>query len=863
MQEAVSSASFFIMTNSLKIKNEFNKARDILFSNTELVENSYRFCLSYSLLVEEFIIRISADNKFSCALVSAGSFSRRELAPFSDIDVMFIFDSVEGHEEEIQEYVTKFWDCGIELSHTVREYSDIEKFLTSDLHAVTQFFETRFLIGNEKIYKKWNSVLFKSLKKDIRGKLIFEFFDDIEKRHLRYGSSPKVLEPNVKYTAGGLRDLQVVEWMFALKNNLIMNVQNEICYTEHFLNLLKSKKIVSDSECKKLYESYKLILYVRIKLHLITKKKNDRLEFSAQEKIAAELKVFDYDWNALMKNYFEAAVVINRFSKTMLKHFKHELFGPISDILSIKLDDDFTLKGNLITTSLDNLSFAEIIRAFYYRGLRDALFDERLRSMIIDTVSSITESGESVQISSVFFREIINLPMNVGKTLTSMNNLGVLGLYLSEFNELVGFFQPGVYHCYTADEHTLIAISNLESLQNTNTFIGKIFGALQRKNILFLSVLFHDIAKPISLAGHEILGSEVARSIMEKLGYSLEDMELVGFLVRHHLTMEQVAFRRNLNDPVTLNKFASIFPSLHSLDLLYLLTYADLSAVSPIVWTQWKHDLLSELYVKTENMLKHRLTGEELLFPERLREVGRKTGNDNTKVNEHLNSINNFEYTQNYSIEEINQHIEEIESGINVAVFFKQLENFTSITIITRDSHSLLSKLCGVLAINDLNIHNAKIFTREDGIVIDNFLVSNFHRNSLVNEENFEKIRSDITLAINNEFPITQEFNKVKSKWWRLETKLFGRTAKVKIEFERHQKFTIIDVFAPDKLGLLYQITQVMHELNLEIYYAKIATKEDGVVDSFYVLDNFGHIISPESYELINIELTKAIEEIL
>ena len=168
-----------------------------------------------------------------------------------------------------------------------------------------------------------------------------------------------------------------------------------------------------------------------------------------------------------------------------------------------------------------------------------------------------------------------------------------------------------------------------------------------------------------------------------------------------------------------------------------------------------------------------------------------------------------------------------------------------------------------MLAINDLNIHNAKIFTREDGIVIDNFLVSNFHRNSLVNEENFEKIRSDITLAINNEFPITQEFNKVKSKWWRLENKLFGRTAKVKIEFERHQKFTIIDVFAPDKLGLLYQITQVMHELNLEIYYAKIATKEDGVVDSFYVLDNFGHIVSPESYELINIELTKAIEEIL
>ncbi len=851
------------MNELQKIKEEFFTARETLFADNSLVENSYQFCLQLSLLVEELIIKVSRDSAFSGALVSAGSFCRRELAPFSDVDVMFIFDKVEGHEEEIKLYVTKFWDCGIEISHTVREFSDIEKFLDTDLHAVTQFFETRFLFGDIKIYKTWNEKLFSSLQNNKWEKLIFKFFEDIEIRHNRYGSSPKVLEPNVKYTAGGLRDLQVVEWMYALKNRTILSGQNEVTYTEQFLDLLKSKNIASKSEINKLSNSYKLLLFIRVKLHLVTKKKNDRLEFSAQQHIAEGLKEFEFDWNNLMRRYFNASVIINRFSKTMLKRFKHELSGPISDKLSIKLDDDFVLKGNSISTNINKLKFSEIIRAFYYRGLHDTLFAETLRSKIIDTVDFIEKSGDTVQVSSAFFREIMNLPQSVGKTLTSMNDLGVLGLYFSEFKELIGFFQPGVYHCYTADEHTLIAISNLESLQSSNSFIGKIYCSIENRSLLFMSVLFHDIAKPISLTGHEIIGSEVARSIMERLGYSFEDIELVRFLVRHHLTMEQVAFRRNLNDAATLDKFVSIFPSAYSLDLLYLLTYADLSAVSPVVWTQWKHDLLTELYTKTKKMFNEKLSGKELLYPPSVDNLNQEEPSHSVKVNEHINSINDIGYLQNYSIEEINEHINEIESGKKVAVFFKQVENFTSITIITRNAPSLLSKLCGALAINDLNIHSAKIFTRQDGIVIDNFQVSNFHQNSQVERSRYEKIIANIISAVENELPITQEFNKIKSKWWRLENKFFGRTPKIKIEFEKHQKFTIIDVFAPDQLGLLYQITQVMQELNLEIFYAKIATKEDGVVDTFYVLDKNQHFVPLENRELIVIELTKAIEEIL
>ena len=220
-------------------------------------------------------------------------------------------------------------------------------------------------------------------------------------------------------------------------------------------------------------------------------------------------------------------------------------------------------------------------------------------------------------------------------------------------------------------------------------------------------------------------------------------------------------------------------------------------------------------------------------------------------------------YLHHFSPEEINQHIEEIEKGSPVSVFFKVEGAFTVVTIITRDSEALLSRMCGALSINDLNIHDAKIFTRKDGIVIDSFNVSDFRTGGTVEEERYSKITNDVYLAVENELQITKEFSQIKSKWWRIENKLFKRKGKIKIAFEKHDKFTIIDVYSPDRLGLLYQITKKMNELGLSIYFAKISTKGDDVVDSFYILDRNRKKISTDVNELITHELTQTIEEML
>lgn len=851
------------MKELLEIKREFFDLRDKLFKDESLLNDSFKFCVKYSLLVEEFIIRVVSRHKLGCALVSSGSFSRRELSPFSDIDVMFIVPDVKQQEDALRELVTTLWDAGIEVSHTVRDYNDINKFLKEDLHAFTQFFETRFIYGDDSVYNEWNALLRESLTDKYRKKLLYEFFEDIHLRHQKYGYSAKVLEPNVKFTAGGLRDLHSVEWMYSFKNNIIVNDQSERTTTEHFLEVLVENKVINPKAGVRLREAYRVLLNVRNRLHLVTGRKNDRLEFVAQEQIAKMLNYPGDSWQSFMHEYFRASNILNRFSKTMIKGFSEQVNEPISDFLSYDLDEDYVKKGNIISLKSDiKIGLSDILRAFYYRGYYDARFDENLRSTIIETVQDIIDLNYHDHRTSVFFREILKLPKNVGKTLDAMNEMGVLSVFLPEFSDLVGFFQPGVYHCYTADEHTIIAIRNIEALEGQSSHIGRIYNKLKRKDLLYLAILFHDIAKPIDVSGHEILGAEMVATVLPGIGYDQDEVDLVQFLVRYHLTMEQVAFRRNLNDPETLNNFASLFSSVSQLNMLYLVTYADLSAVSPQVWTSWKSELLFELYRKSLAMLEENLSATELISSTTQQLMD---GNDDEDeaLKDHIDQIDDPAYIQHFTQEEINKHKEEIENGTEIPVFFRQSGGFTNISLISKDSPSLLSRLCGTLTINDLNIHSAKIFTRQDGLVIDSFTVTDYRTGNPVSEDKFEKIRQDIRLAIVNRLPISSEMIKTRKKWWRIENKIFRRKSKIKIAFEYQDKFTIIDVFAPDTLGLLYKVTSALNEVNLSIYYAKISTRADDVVDSFYVLNEKKEKITRDDEELIRLELTNAINEIL
>jgi [protein-PII] uridylyltransferase len=856
------------MNQLLQQKNSFLQSRDELFKRYNSKTDPLQFSMEYSLLVEAAIRLVTAGKKYDFALASAGSFARRELSPYSDIDLMIIADSIEDNKDDISALITTLWDSGIEASSTMREIPDIQKYLSTDLHTFTQFFETRFILGNESVYKNWNKTLVDSFNEKDTANLLNELFLDIRRRYDKYGDSPKVLEPNIKMSAGGLRDLQAVEWMYMIANKDIISSQYEATQVEVFIDHMESNNYTTTMECRSLLESYKFILGVRNILHLQLNQRTDRFEFSHQLKLS---EVFGYPKDnplLFMKEYFKASTVLNRFTKSMIKKFTDDLSNPIPDSLAIEIDEDFIIKGKTISyVSEEELKMAYILRAFYYRGLHSGRFDEQLRGRIIEFVEKFRHTKKAENDSSVFFREILKLPKNVGLTLSLMNELGVLGAFIPEFEELNGFMQHGVYHCYTADEHTIMTIRNLEAIVNDDSTLGRIYYSLKDREILHLGMLFHDIAKPINISGHEIIGVEMAASIMNRLGYSDEEILKVGFLVENHLVMEQVAFRRNLNDAETLNAFARRFESLEDLDLLYLVTYGDLSAVNPAVWTSWKSELLNELYRKCKAMIKEKISGEELLYsktyvlPKDITKHSDEISEDH--VQEHIESINDMAYTSLFTDKEIAKHIEEIQKGINISVLFKELTDFTNITVITKDFPALLSKLCGVLTINDANIHDAKIFTRKDGIVIDTFNVTDFRTHKPIDKERYLKIKKDFNSVVAGLLQLPQEVAMMKSKWWRIENKFFKRSGNVKITFENHERYTIIDIFSPDRIGFLYHVTSKMNELGLIIYFAKISTKGDDIVDSFYVLDRNNKKVSQNDYELIISELTETIKQIL
>lgn len=849
-------------------KDQFTALREDFFQKNFLNKNALNASMEFSLLIEEQIHKLADGKKYNFALVSAGSFSRRELSPFSDIDLMFIAYSVQEVKNEISELVQRFWDNGIDVSHTVREFSDIRKFLETDLHTFTQFFETRLLLGSDKIYNDWNENLFSSLTEKNQKRTITELIKDIGDRYQKYGDSAKTLEPNVKLSPGGLRDFQAVEWMYIILNKTLLNKQAETTQAESFLDLIKNLNIISQTEAKLLLDSYNQILYARNSIHLFSLQKNDRFEFNSQKKIA---NLNNTDKDALtnyMREYFAAANTIQRFSSAMVKYFEETISISAKGNLTVELDDDFGLLGKkLFLRQNVKLNFSDILRAFYYLGIHETYFDEQLRRMIIEYVQNYTLKDGFEAESSVFFREILKLERNVGLTLSLMNQYGVLGLFLPAFKDLIGYVQHGVYHCFTTDEHTLLTIKNIEKLEKDVSILGRIFNSIKEREILYLGLLFHDIAKPINIAGHEILGVEIAASILYTLGYSDQEIEKVALLVRNHLLMEQIAFRRNLNDPETLNNFTSKFNSTEDLDLLYLVTYADLSAVNPAVWTSWKSELLSELYRKSKSMLEDQISGEELLMsgayivPGEISKYSDLISDEH--VQEHMDSISDASYIYQFSDKDIASHIEEIQKGITISTLFKELENFTNITVITMDFPSLLSKMCGVLSINDANIHDAKIFTRRDGVVIDTFNVTDFRTHKKLEPSRYDKISKDMDAVISGVLKLNVEFAKMKSRWRRIESKLFKRSGKIKILFDDHEKFTIIDIFSPDKLGFLYQVTSEMNELGLVIYFAKISTRGDDIVDSFYVLDRNGKKIPSYDQEFVKFELTQTINQML
>ncbi|MCX6137566.1 MAG: [protein-PII] uridylyltransferase [Ignavibacteriales bacterium] len=799
----------------------------------------------------------------TCVVMALGGYGRYELCPRSDIDLMLLFPDEKTKQRaapEAQRFLHALWDAGFDLGHSVRTTKDCIALSRSDIDSWASVLESRFICGGKEVFADFVSSVTTEIRKRPNPDFVAAVLNGVRDRHDKYGNAVKLLEPNMKKSAGGLRDVHALLWMFRSTNFEFLSpdpFRSPESACRLLISRLQENDLADPEECAAVNRAMDFLLRARNETHYYANTNHDTLDFSIQRHIAAGLGYGDdpqFEFvERFMRDYYLHARNIYRLNRRLLRIHVKQLRRSVKEKQEERvLDDVFVLRGPALSfhdRSFEFASRAQIVHACALCGRHGIDPGQSLQLKFIQSTQSrgIFAASEPMNPdTAAAFRDILRMDKGIAATLMVMNDFDLLGALLPEWRRLVAFFQHSQYHYYTADAHTLIALEHAEQLRNQKDLLGDVFRSLPRKDVLFLTILLHDIEKPNGVEQHEIRGADTAQQIMARIGF--EDDGTIPFLIRHHLTMEQVAFRRNINDPKTIAEFAGLFTSPEQLDYLFVVTYSDLSAVNKSVWTSWKEMLLQELYRRTRAVLERRLPfAEAVSFQQSEHRQSVRTMLDGfadaslrSAVEQHLSLLHNEAYIAIFSEQEIAGHVHAAASVETITVLVDHEVSYTTLTAVTHDAPQLLSHLCGVLSANDANIFDAHIFTRTDSMVIDQFRVTDIATGKRLSEHQAEKIITDFEHVLRGTETIDALFERHQRRWKRRPRPMLHPNIKRDVEFEESADYTIIDVSAPDTTGFLYRVTETISGLGLAIYFAKIATRVDGIVDSFYVLESDG-----------------------
>jgi [protein-PII] uridylyltransferase len=789
------------------------------------------------------------------AIVALGGYGRKELCFNSDIDIMFLTEN-EGQQEHgisiIQEFLYNLMDAGINIGHSLRSISECVNLDKEDIESRMSLLEARFICGNKNLFNKFIAAIQDKALNEDKKSFIHQMSERTLLRHRKYGSTSKLLEPNIKNSAGGLRDIHTAFWIMCGTGSLRRSF-NLGSHETAVLQLLKSEALTKQfapSFLREMRSAFDFLLRVRNEMHIQSDTMHDTLEFGIQPIIASNLSYRSLDKRRkvelFMQDYYKASRSAALLCSRVIDSANSKWLDPDHDIKISKPYGPFILRNKRIDHAKRNVLMSNelLLRALLLSNERNVEFSFRFEDSIHRYLHCIKPLKDKVDTD--LFRLLLNRPHAVGNSIRKISELGLLERWIPEWKPMVSFFQHNQYHFYTADEHTIIMLNNVEMLEQSNSSFGSVFRSLPRRDTLYLSCLLHDIAKPMHIGKHEIKGLPIAKRILRRLRYD-DVIEDASFLVRHHLLMEKIAFRRDLSDPHTIIDFAKVFDRVELLDYLYVFTYADLSAVNHNVLTEWKELLLRDLYNKTRAVLVEEMTSQQI-HTRTLKQTEQKKGNilralnkifPQETVEKHVGLLSDPLYLSAFKLEEIAAHVNTIHLHDNISTLFKHYGRYSEVTFITQDVRGILSKLCGVLTANDANIHDAQVFTRQDGLIIDKFRVSDFISHNEISVEVCEKITRDIQEVIANRIDIAHLIEHHRIRWKR-RSKSFNPNTRLDVVFKNHPRYTLMDVYAPDTIGFLYRITETISQLKLNIAFAKIATRVDGIVDSFYILDEHG-----------------------
>jgi len=771
------------------------------------------------------------------AVVALGGYGRAELAPFSDVDILITC----GRKTKIVEavassFIRLMWDCGFELGHAVESVVEADTALTRDMDTKTALIESRWVCGSRRVARALDKKIGR-VRRNEREEFLRRKTADVIERYEKFGNSFQLIEPNVKSSPGGLRDYQTLVWL------------GSVGRTEQGLKALRQKGLLLRGERRELEAAYDFLTRVRVELHLSTKSKQDSLIVAAQQGVADALgyrKRGDHlAVEFFMREYYRHSRAIYRITADCLQALDYgNNVGVLLGRSRLKKD------GSRLNVALRLPSLRKNpLLVFEKQKAGGQKLERALRRRLEHVLDEELGGADVVRRMRRGFPALLDDDRNVALVVRSLHETRFLMKIIPEYDQLTCLKRYDLYHHYTVDEHSFKVLENLVSLGKSDPaagdFLVRLYSELPQKRILFLAALLHDIGK-IEGHDHAARGAVLSRVILERMGLAEEEIELVCFLVAQHLVMSHFSQRRDPTDIGTITAFCDRVGNRTRLKYLCLLTYADYRATSPLVWNEWKRTLLWELYARAYDFMARREKAPEEVYRQHKENLlAAFSGGDRARALAHLDLLPGG-YLLTMTAEMVGDHMRMIErlDGEPFLVSHRIAGAAHEITFCTHDKPYRLSELCGVLAINDFTILNAFAFTRRDGKVIDVFVVEPIDRDGLLPQQEmlkrFEHIRADLKKIFDGKLDLEEATHDHARRWRRVLKPRIPIETRVQFENDTSEDYTIIDVFAQDRPGLLYTITRSLSGQGLSIARARISTEATRAIDSFYVRDEAG-----------------------
>ncbi len=772
------------------------------------------------------------------ALAAVGGYGRGELYPASDVDILLLLPdasadaSATPHQASIEQIIGLLWDIGLEVGHSVRSVTECVEEAARDITVQTNLLEARLLIGSRQTFDRFTAALRAQLDPQafFKAKRLEQ-----EERYARYNDTPYSLEPNCKESPGGLRDLHVILW-----------ISRAAGFGERWRDLARNE-LITDSEARQLDRDETLLRNIRIRLHYLARRREEKLMFDHQEALARsfgiERTTAKRASELLMQRYYRNAKSITQLNTILLQNLGERIFpaqrtAPIyisahfqtvRELLDVREEDIFEREPRTILESFLLLQQRSELKGMTARTLR-ALWRARSR---IDAQFRRDPANRAL------FLSLFQQKRGLVHEFRRMNQYDILGHYLPAFAKTVGQMQHDLFHVYTVDQHILQVLRNVRRFSmpefaHEYPLCSRLMAGFERPWLLYIAALFHDIAKGRG-GDHSQLGKVDARRFCTDHGLSAEDTELVVFLVGEHLTMSSIAQKQDLSDPDVIHKFAAIVGNERQLIGLYLLTVADIRGTSPKVWNAWKGKLLEDLYAATRRLLAGAtpqqavgLAGRQEEVRSMLRFHGLRPGIEE-KFWEQLDTV----YFMRHDAEEIAWHTRILYHRPDAAepVVKARLNQFgegLQVMVYVADQPALFARLCGVFARLGYSIADAKIHTTRNGYALDSFVLLD-PTHQLPYRDMVALIEHDLVERLTKLPPLEAPMTGRLSRQLRH----FPITPEVAIRADEKGKYHVMSVVAADRPGLLYSIALILSRHNVVLHTAKIATLGERVEDTF------------------------------